>query len=499
MDQQAVATESPCSRPSLKVAIVGGGITGACAASTLLRPRRDGTSHAHNIQVDLFDQGRRGPGGRASHRRTEHSTSSNKTASTLRFDHGCQFFRADTPRFQVHVSEWMERGFVKKWDGTFAADTEDHDDSADRGFFGMPSSPPFYVGSDGINSVVEGVLDMCCLDNSHHALRINRGMRVATMERNKNTGKWSLYGTSGEIAYHDTPEEKVAATSSSERQRLGRSPEHEYDVVILTDVSSSFGSWHRASAGVPESFASKVRERCGARVPLFTAMVAFESKLNVPFDAVSFVKNDTIWFADRSSSKPGLGSAGDDKDDDGQETCDCWTIVSTPEYALAKIEETPMQDIKTGAFIPQSPSYLVSVPGRDLEEAFRYELLNPDGMLGREGALAKDAIPKTVYLDAQRWGSALPCHRSLNSESSTRRVISGVPYDGQRMPLAPTKVDREEAGDDGANFLADDELGLIQAGDMVSVYTPGFEGAALSGMDAAEHVLSLLLPPTAGS
>ena len=494
MDQQAVASESPCSRPSLKVAIVGGGITGACAASALLRPRRDGTSH--NIQVDLFDQGRRGPGGRASHRRAEYRTSGNKTASTLRFDHGCQFFRADTPRFQVHVSEWMERGFVKKWDGTFAADTEDHEDSADRGFFGMPSSPPFYAGSDGINSVVEGVLDMCCLDNSRHALRISRGTRVATMERNKNTGKWSLYGTSGEIAYHDTPEKKVAATSSSERQQLGRSPEHEYDVVILTDVSSSFGSWHRASAGVPESFASKVRERCGARVPLFTAMVAFESKLNVPFDAVSFVKNDTIWFAARSSSKPGLGSAGDDKDDDGQETCDCWTIVSTPEYALAKIEETPMQDIKTGSFIPQSPSYLVSVPGRDLEEAFRHELLNPDGVLGREGTLAKDATPKTVYLDAQRWGSALPCHRSLDSESSTRRVISGVPYDGQRMPLAPTKVDREEAGDDGANFLADDELGLIQAGDMVSVYTPGFEGAALSGVDAAEHVLRLLVPPT---
>ena len=159
-----------------------------------------------------------------------------------------------------------------------------------------------------------------------------------------------------------------------------------------------------------------------------------------------------------------------------------------------------MQDAQTGAFIPQSPSYLISVPGRDLEEAFRDALSNPDGVLWREGALAKHAIPKTVYLDAQRWGSALPCHRSLDSESPTRRIISGVPYNGKRMPLAPTKVEKRigrEAGDDGANFLADDELGLLQAGDMVSVYTPGFEGAALSGMDAAEHVLSLLLPPTA--
>ena len=61
--------------------------------------------------------------------------------------------------------------------------------------------------------------------------------------------------------------------------------------------------------------------------------------------------------------------------------------------------------------------------------------------------------------------------------------------------MAPTKIE-ERIGrggdDDGANFLAEDDLGLIQAGDMVSIYTPGFEGAALSGMDAAEHVLNSL-------
>ena len=110
-------------------------------------------------------------------------------------------------------------------------------------------------------------------------------------------------------------------------------------------------------------------------------------------------------------------------------------------------------------------------------------------------ALDKDKMPKMVYLDAQRWGSALPCHRSLDAKSSTRLVISGVPYDGKRMPLAPTRVEERIGRGDGgdcANFLADDDLGLIQAGDMVSIFTPGFEGAALSGIDAAEHVLNLL-------
>lgn len=480
-------TDSP---PCFKVAIVGGGITGACTASTLLRRRE---SHKINIEVDLFDQGRRGPGGRASHRRAETTTSTCKNqtqAQQVRFDHGCQFFRADTPRFQEHVSEWIQRGFVKEWNGTFVTDGNPDDFvHRDRGFFGMTHSPPFYVGSDGMNSVVQGVLDHCCCDE---ALRVHRGTRVANMERNPSTGRWSLYGTSGEIAFHDTPEEKVAAAAASDKgSQLGRTPDREYDVVILTDVSSSFGSWHRASAGVPEEFASKVRKTCSARVPLFTAMVAFESRLDVPFDAVSFAKNDAIWFAARSSSKPGLADDGDD------DACDCWTIVSTPEYALAKIEETPMQDAKTGAFIPQSPSYLTIVPGPELEKAFRDALTDSNGLMTQYGAAAleEDEMPKTLYLDAQRWGSALPCHRSLDAESPTRQVISGVPYDGKRMSLAPTRVE-ERIGrgddDDGANFLADDDLGLIQAGDMVSVYTPGFEGAALSGMDAAEHALNSL-------
>eukprot|EP00965_Chrysotila_dentata_P105707 3491707-Pleurochrysis_carterae.AAC.2 len=43
---------------SVRVAVVGGGICGASAAAAL----------AGNLTVTLFDQGRRGPGGRASHR-----------------------------------------------------------------------------------------------------------------------------------------------------------------------------------------------------------------------------------------------------------------------------------------------------------------------------------------------------------------------------------------------------------------------------------------------
>ncbi|EJK72021.1 hypothetical protein THAOC_06484, partial [Thalassiosira oceanica] len=68
-------------------------------------------------------------------------------------------------------------------------------------------------------------------------------------------------------------------------------------------------------------------------------------------------------------------------------------------------------------------------------------------------------------------------------------VLSGVPYDSTMHSLAPTQDE-----EDGVflSFVADDELALYQAGDMVSCYTPGMEGAALSGMDAADHVLARL-------
>jgi hypothetical protein len=48
-----------------RVAVIGGGVTGSCAANHLQSLLNDST----NVEIVLFDQGGRGPGGRASHRR----------------------------------------------------------------------------------------------------------------------------------------------------------------------------------------------------------------------------------------------------------------------------------------------------------------------------------------------------------------------------------------------------------------------------------------------
>jgi len=451
-----------------RVAVVGGGITGACVASTLATLSNDASSSGVVFEIHVFDQGRSGVGGRTSHRiqtTTPATTAATATAAAtndehlLRWDHGCQFFRADTPLFRELVqNSWIsEKKIAAKWEGTFVGET------GGRDFFGLPSQPPFYVGTNGIKSIAHSLLHD---DSNNGCITVHEGRRVANMVRDDETNKWTLVGTSGEAAFHDSSE--AVAKAAGNPHILGSN----YNAVVMTDVSSSFDAWHRASAGLPTSFSERVRKRAGSRVPLFTCMIAFEQ--DVPVNVSAATLNDpTLWFASRTKSKPGLGDAA---------TLDCWTLVSTPEYAMQAITETPMQDPNTGAFIPQPPEYLTTVPGPQLEAAFRKIVEE-----GRLGEIDAD-MPKTAFLNAQRWGSALPANRHLDETSSTRQVISGVAYDSGAAPLSPTT----KSGS-GRSFVADEEQMLFQAGDMVATcYTPGFEGAALSGMEAAAHIHDLL-------
>ncbi len=153
----------------------------------------------------------------------------------------------------------------------------------------------------------------------------------------KSSGKWRLWGTSGISAYHDTPADIIARSSRRGNNvgdgRGGGEEEDDndvhdgtqpvvlgegvaYDAIILTDASSSFDSWHRASAGLPTAFADAVRERLVSRVPLFAAMIAFDAhRSDIPFDASSF-DDPIVWFAARSNSKSGMM--------DGRLSNECW-------------------------------------------------------------------------------------------------------------------------------------------------------------------------------
>mmetsp|Transcript_7873 Transcript_7873/g.19543 ORF Transcript_7873/g.19543 Transcript_7873/m.19543 type:complete len:214 (-) Transcript_7873:2728-3369(-) len=161
----------------MKIAVVGGGITGSVVASELagvLSGCSYGSDHHREKrgEVVLFDQGRRGPGGRASHRsvgkkkkRRCCSPSSSSAAgretdgavdgtdeefvvlpdddideSDFQFDHGCQFFRADSPDMKDLVRDWVQRGWAAPWKARFgslppprAAADDDDDDPGNGG------------------------------------------------------------------------------------------------------------------------------------------------------------------------------------------------------------------------------------------------------------------------------------------------------------------------------------------------------------------------------
>ncbi|CAE7502553.1 kidins220, partial [Symbiodinium sp. CCMP2456] len=246
-----------------RVAVIGGGISGAVCASTLCRNT--------SSEVTVFDQGRQ-LGGRCGHRRVaaDGTYPAPVDASAFAFDHGCQFFRADDPRFRSELLEkWKGRGLVEEWVGNFGKLGQE-DESSKADFFGFPDRPPFYCALGGMSSLPAALLE----EATSLGATLRGGVRVASTQR-LSSGAWLLRGVEGPAALHDTAEEEAAKQAPD---ALG-----EFDVVIVTDVSASMASWHRASAGLPESLAGKVRSR--TRVALFTALVAFEAPLQVESDA----------------------------------------------------------------------------------------------------------------------------------------------------------------------------------------------------------------------
>jgi hypothetical protein len=145
------------------------------------------------------------------------------------------------------------------------------------------------------------------------------------------------------------------------------------------------------------------------------------------------------------------------------------------------------------------------------------------------------AFPAAVYLQAQRWGSALPAPANAGGRNAqgcganTVHVL-GVAYETEVPPLvdgphppgvlrgggsdgvasqgvasqgvasqgvasqgaAAKDAGNEPAGAGGRDFAADDALRLYYCGDFVSTRPPGFEAAALSGAACADYIATVL-------
>ena len=439
----------------MKIAVVGGGITGTTVARLLAESRA--------VAVTLFDQGQRGFGGRLSHRIVAAEAASDA------FDHGCQFFFSSTPRFQEGaIADWLAAGVVRdweerrvKWYGTSSLGYEND-------FFGILQNKdqPCYVGVGGMNSIPQYQASRA----EQSGATLVRGTRVTSTVKIAGAGGcWELFGQSGQAAFHNTLE--ADKRSSAPPSSLGT-----FDAVIYTDASASYSSWHRASAGAAEivpRMAAWIASR--PRIPLFAAMLTLPTEYGAFADHDCLVfESGPLWYACRNGAK--LRGAKGSADAAGR---DCWTLISTPEFACLEIASVPMCDVgpdgKPQSFRPQEDSYLNGSggPAEALREAF-FKALPTD-----------KPLPPALYLQGQRWGSAIP-----GSFSGADTVeIAGTRYQRNIPPLAPGRLDG--SNQEEADFLADDEQQVYFAGDFVSSSRrPGVEAAVLSAEQCARHVLS---------
>lgn len=70
----------------------------------------------------------------------------------LIFDHAAQFFTVSDARFAEIVNDWREKGLVREWQGTIG------ELEAGGQFAPLPSSPPRYIGVNGMRPLADSLL-----------------------------------------------------------------------------------------------------------------------------------------------------------------------------------------------------------------------------------------------------------------------------------------------------------------------------------------------------
>lgn len=160
------------SNVATKVAVVGGGISGAVCASTLAK---------NGISVTLFESAR-GPGGRMSQRREI-----SEDGKELLFDHGAPFFSASNSDVLRLVHEWESKGLVEEWKENFGSF-----DCISKKFLDIEQEAPNkkYVGIPGMNSICKALCNETGVESKF-------GVSIGRLEC-LDDEKWSLTGLDGQ-------------------------------------------------------------------------------------------------------------------------------------------------------------------------------------------------------------------------------------------------------------------------------------------------------------
>lgn len=246
----------PSHRP-LRIAVIGAGIGGLACARVL-------KAAGHHVRV--WDKGR-GPGGRASTRRV----------GTLHFDHGAQYFTAQSPPFSREVAEWQARGVIAEWQAPIAI--------AEGGTIRVESSGTRrWVGVPGMSAIAQEL---------GRDLDLVYSVAIESLQRDGS--QWVLIDRQGERS-----EGWDAAVINAPAPQAA---------ILLQPVPDLAA----AAASV-------------AMTPCIAGMVAFETDLELNFGG-AFLNDDPVlsWVANQAT-KPGRPTAA------------AWTLHATPAWSAQHLD-----------------------------------------------------------------------------------------------------------------------------------------------------------------
>ncbi|MEM7465560.1 MAG: FAD-dependent oxidoreductase [Pseudomonadota bacterium] len=194
------------------------------------------------LSVTVFDRGRR-LGGRCNTRDGE-----------FQFDHGAQFFSVADPRFSTCVKELAHQGSVGLWDGDFVE-------------IGSDCITPLkhvdrYVGIPSMKAVVESLAADIVVNSSNHVT-------------------------------HAEPSACGWHLTNSDDCDLG-----EYEALVLAMPAEQARPLVPSESSLTPMLAKIHSEPCWA------LMLGFDNPLPIPYNGITFRRDDIVWAA-RDSSKPG--------------------------------------------------------------------------------------------------------------------------------------------------------------------------------------------------
>ncbi|XP_071936756.1 uncharacterized protein [Coffea arabica] len=302
--QEQVYFSGPVSNDPV-VGIIGGGMAGLICALYLEK---------RGIRSTVFDTGLHGLGGRMATRIID--------PEPLIFDHAAQFFTVTDPEFAKLVHLWSEKGLVREWHGTVG------ELEAGGHFTPLPSSPPRYIGANGMRPLADTILSQT------HLVNVVRPCWVSTLE--PFNGMWHL---------------------SEKGKNCGQ-----FDAIVIAH-NGKCANRLLASSGLPLIARQMKRLNLSS---IWALLAAFKDPLPLPASATAFpfegafVKGvDSIsWMADNTKKFLGSHSHGPH----------CWTFLSTatfgkqnkvpqesiPVATAQRVKETMLADVEYALGLPKS-------------------------------------------------------------------------------------------------------------------------------------------------